>query len=332
MLTANQLLNRVHKVSNYTDFSSLALEVFEFQYKHNEIYQKYCVETGRDRAKVNSVKEIPFLPIEFFKTHNVTSVQESEIEKTFCSSGTTDAVKSKHLVANLDFYKSNSLKIFSSFYDHPSEYVFLSLLPGYLERNDSSLVYMMEHFNHESKHDESGFYLNNIDDLEKKIQQINRDKKKCILLGVTHALLALSNRNVKLSESFTVMETGGMKGQGRELIREELHEKLKNGLGVNAIHSEYGMTELLSQAYSKQDGKFFTPAWMKIFIRDIYDPFSFMEDGKSGSINIIDLANVCSCSFIATSDLGKINSDNSFEVLGRMDNSDVRGCNLLYSS
>ncbi len=330
MLTANQLLNKVHKVSNAADFTKLALEVFEFQYEYNEIYRKYCVEIGREKAKVNSVKEIPFLPIEFFKTHMVTSIDESEIEKIFSSSGTTDAVKSKHFVANLDFYKSNSLKIFSAFYNHPSQYVFLSLLPGYLERNDSSLVYMMEHFNHESEHVESGFYLNNIQDLENKIQEINHNKKKCVLLGVTHALLDLCEKGIKLSENFIVMETGGMKGRGKELVREEVHEKLKNGFGINAIDSEYGMTELLSQAYSKGDGKFLTPPWMKIFIRDIYDPFSLMSDGKSGSINIIDLANICSCSFIATSDLGKINSDDSFEVLGRLDSSDVRGCNLLY--
>ena len=309
-------------------FDALVLEIFRFQFANNPVYKTFSEKLGRTPDVVNTIDKIPFLPVELFKTHKIYA-SDKEPEIIFTSSGTTGAITSQHAVAETLLYRKSFSTCFRKFYGEANEWIILALLPSYLEREGSSLVYMADHLIRESGNPESGFYLHDYKGLSEKLQRLNVEGKKVLLLGVTYALLDLAeNHPVKL-ENTIIMETGGMKGKRKEMIREELHDKLKNAFHVSEIHSEYGMTELLSQAYSKGNGIFNCPPWMKIKIREMNDPFSLAEKGKTGGVNIIDLANLYSCSFISTSDLGKIHADESFEILGRFDDSDVRGCNLM---
>ena len=284
---------------------------------------------GKSPDSVQSLSDIPFLPIDIFKTHHVIS-KSAIPELIFESSATTGQTTSKHQIIDVSIYETSFLKTFKMFYGAPDEYIFLALLPSYLERNNSSLVYMTDRLIKESKNTQSGFFMNNFEELNNQIQLSKNSEKKIFLIGVTYALLDFSEQYPQDLSNATVMETGGMKGRRKEMVRDEIHTFLKNKLKVEKVHSEYGMTELLSQAYSKGDGIFSCPPWMKVFIRDSYDPTQFSETG-SGGINVIDLANINSCSFIATGDLGRKTNKDSFEVLGRLQDAEVRGCNLMYN-
>ena len=322
--------NTIFTIKNDKAFSSLALETFYFQSENNLVYKEYLEHLNIIPKDIDSLNKIPFLPIQFFKSHKIVS-NKNVIEQTFLSSGTTGVAQSKHLVTDISLYEESYLRGFTHFYGDISEMVVLALLPSYLERDGSSLVYMVEDLIAKSNQPESGFYLNNHDDLYKVLLKLESQNKKVLLIGVSFALLDLIEKHQFSLKNTIVMETGGMKGKRKEMIREELHTVLKLGFGVDAIHSEYGMTELLSQGYSNGHGVFSCPSWMNIMIRDTEDPFSFLSNGKTGGINVIDLANQNSCSFIATQDLGKVFDNGSFEILGRFDNSDIRGCNLLIS-
>ena len=292
------------------------------------VYTNYLKYLSVDIEKIDSINKIPFLPIQFFKTHQVIA-SDKEIQQTFLSSGTTGVEQSKHFVTDLSFYENSYLKGFQHFYGDITEYTIMALLPSYLEREGSSLIYMVNDLIKKSKKSKSGFYLNNLDELAQSLKELDSKNEKILLLGVSYALLdLLENYQFQLKNTI-VMETGGMKGKRKEMIKEELHQILCKGFGVDTIHSEYGMTELLSQAYSKGNGIFKCPTWMKVLIRDTEDALTILPDLKSGGINVIDLANINSCSFIATQDLGKTYPNGSFEVLGRFDNSDIRGCNLM---
>lgn len=318
----------IFSISTQKQFEKIALKVFRFQYDNNLVYQQFCNFLKKDKNNVKSLTEIPFLPIQFFKSHNVLSSAEP-IQQTFTSSGTTGMQTSKHFVTDVSLYEQSYRLGFSEFYGNIEDYCVLALLPSYLEREGSSLIYMVEDLIQASNHEDSGFYLNNYDDLITKLIELDNSGQNVILIGVTYALLDLIElRNFQLKNTI-IMETGGMKGKRKELIREELHTILCNGFGVSKVHSEYGMTELLSQAYSLGDGVFECVPWMQILIRDTEDALTYVSDGKTGGINVIDLANINSCSFIATQDLGKKYPNHSFEVLGRFDNSDIRGCNLM---
>jgi len=322
--------NSIFSIEKEKAFKALALETFYFQAENNLVYKEYLGHLNINLEEIDSIHKIPFLPIQFFKSHRIISNTNS-IEQTFLSSGTTGMTQSKHLVTDLSLYKESYLKGFTHFYGNIEEYVVLALLPSYLEREGSSLVYMVEDLIEKSHQIESGFYLNNLDDLCEVLLQLEVQNKKVLLIGVSFALLDLIEKHQFSLKNTIVMETGGMKGKRKEMIREELHAVLKEGFGVEVIHSEYGMTELLSQGYSNGHGVFNCPPWMKIMIRDTEDPFSFLTNEKTGGINVIDLANKNSCSFIATQDLGRLYKDGSFEILGRFDNSDIRGCNLMIS-
>jgi phenylacetate-coenzyme A ligase PaaK-like adenylate-forming protein len=323
------LINSIFSIKNEKEFSSLALEVFHFQAKENKVYKTYLSHLQISPSEIKEYSEIPFLPIEFFKTHQVLSSNKKP-NLIFESSGTTGQQTSKHLVVSKSIYESSFLKSFSAFYENPEELCILALLPSYLERENSSLVYMMDHLIKMSKHKDSGFYLNNLEELSEILQKRNQDKRPALLLGVSFALLDLAESHyMPLSSNIKIMETGGMKGRRKEIIREELHSILKKAFHLERIHSEYGMTELLSQAYASADRKFHSPPWMKILIRDPYDPLTILPASQSGAINVIDLANIYSCSFIATSDLGRLHKNGSFDVAGRMDSSEIRGCNLM---
>lgn len=313
---------------NASNFEDIALSAFRFQYKNNLLYRSYAQALNKVPDRTNSVTDIPFLPIRFFKTHPVISgIWQQKAE--FTSSATTGSAVSKHTVWNLDFYLENATNIFKQFYGPLEDYHFLALLPSYMERQGSSLIAMIDHFIKQDLTGQSGFYLNNIDDLIGKIRELKNSKKRTLLWGVSFALLDMAEKfEVDLNHCI-IMETGGMKGRRKEWVREELHHYLCDRFNVNSIHSEYGMTELLSQAYSVGNGYYSTPPWMKVIVRDINDPFERVEEGKTGAVNVIDLANVHSCAFIETEDLGKVLNNSKFEILGRMDNSDIRGCNLL---
>ena len=315
--------------SNEQTFNLVALEVFNYQLQHNTIYKNYVGSLNVKPDTINHYTQIPFLPIEFFKTQQVICDGVNEGTVCFSSSGTSGQITSKHYVNDMAIYEESFNKGFELFYGKPSDYCILALLPNYLERTGSSLVYMFDKLIKESNHPKSGFYLNNLDDLKETIHLLKHTKQKTILLGVTYALLDLAEMGAELSNDFIVMETGGMKGKRKELLKEELHQTLKQAFKIDSIHSEYGMTELLSQAYSKQNGIFECPPWMKVLIRDVNDPFSYVKEQKSGGVNVIDLANINSCSFIETKDLGRLHQDSYFEILGRFDNSDIRGCNLM---
>lgn len=318
----------IFSISNKKQFEKIALKIFRFQYDNNVVYREFCQYLNVEKHEVKSLQQIPFLPIQFFKSHEVLSSQE-KIQETFTSSGTTGMTTSRHLVTDITLYEESYRKAFSEFYGNIEDYAVLALLPSYLDREGSSLIYMVDDLIKLSNHPESGFYLNNYDELIEKLIELEKTGQDVILIGVTYALLDLIEKQNFQLKNTIIMETGGMKGRRKEMIREELHDLLCKGFGVDAIHSEYGMTELLSQAYSLGHGVFECPNWMQILIRDTEDALSYVENGKTGGINVIDLANINSCSFIATQDLGKKKPNNSFEVLGRFDNSDIRGCNLM---
>ena len=313
----------------------MALKIFRYQYENSLVYKEFCDFLNTDVQKVKSLKQIPFLPVQFFKSHKVVS-NSDVIQRTFTSSGTTAMITSKHLVTEISLYEQSYRNAFSQFYGNVENYAVLALLPSYLERSSSSLIYMVTDLIELSNNQNSGFYLNNYDELIAKLVELDNSGQDVILIGVTYALLDLVEKQNFQLKNTIIMETGGMKGKRKEMIREEVHEILCNGFGVQNIHSEYGMTELLSQAYSLGNGIFECPSWMHILIRETEDAMSYVDNGKTGGINVIDLANFNSCSFIATQDLGKkypnqpaCRQAGSFEVLGRFDNSDIRGCNLM---
>jgi phenylacetate-coenzyme A ligase PaaK-like adenylate-forming protein len=318
----------IFNIKSEVQFTKIALDVFKHQFKNNKVYRSFCDLIHKHPSDVTKVEQIPFLPIQFFKTREVLSSLE-EIDEIFTSSGTTGRITSKHFVTDINLYKESYLKGFVHFYGNIEEYAVLALLPNYLERNGSSLVFMVDDLIAKSKNAESGFYLNNIDELAKKLIYLEEKEQKILLIGVSFALLDLIEKHQFNLKNTIVMETGGMKGRRKELIRKELHQLLQKGFGVDEVHSEYGMTELLSQAYSKGSGVFETPPWMKILARDTEDALTILPSGKAGGINVIDLANYNSCSFIATQDLGKVYENETFEIIGRFDNSDIRGCNLM---
>jgi hypothetical protein len=320
--------NDIFTISNQKQFEKTALKVFRFQHENNKIYREFCELLKVEKGSVKSVQQIPFLPIQFFKSHEILSSTDA-IQEAFTSSGTTGMITSKHLITDLTLYEKSYRNAFSEFYGNIEDYAVLALLPSYLERTGSSLIYMVKDLIELSNNENSGFYLNNYDELISKLVELDHLGQNVLLIGVTYALLDLiEQQNFQLKNTI-IMETGGMKGKRKEIIREELHELLCKGFGVSSIHSEYGMTELLSQAYSLGNGIFECPNWMNILIRDTEDALTYVDTGKTGGINVIDLANINSCSFIATQDLGKKYGNNSFEVLGRFDNSDIRGCNLM---
>ena len=318
----------IFTIQNQKQFEKTALKVFRFQYENNMVYREFCEHLNVKKESVKQLQQVPFLPIQFFKSHDVVS-NADPVAETFISSGTTGMITSKHLVTDILLYEESYRYAFSQFYGNIEDYAILALLPSYLEREGSSLIYMVKDLIALSNNPDSGFYLNQYDALIKKLIELDNSGQNVLLIGVTYALLDLIEKQKFEFKNTIIMETGGMKGKRKEMIREELHEQLCEGFGVSAIHSEYGMTELLSQAYSLGNGIFECPAWMQILIRDTEDALSYVTEGKTGGINVIDLANINSCSFIATQDLGKKYPNNSFEVLGRFDNSDIRGCNLM---
>ncbi|MAU30943.1 MAG: acyl transferase [Flavobacteriaceae bacterium] len=320
--------NSIFEIKSDLDFKNKALEIFFFQYENNIIYNSFCKLIKKDPSCVNKIEDIPFLPISFFKNH-IVKINSHKTQKIFTSSGTTGSLLSKHHVVDLNLYERSFEKSFEIFYGDIKDYTILALLPSYLERNNSSLIYMTNKMIVKSQNLKSRFYLNQMNELKETILELEKNEQKTILIGVSYALLDLIEFFKFNLNHTVVIETGGMKGKRKEMIKNELHKKLKEGFGLDHIHSEYGMTEILSQAYSKRDGIFKTPNWMKVIIRDINDPLNLKFNKNSGGINIIDLANLYSCSFIATEDLGKTNEKNEFEILGRIDNSDLRGCNLL---
>lgn len=324
----SQLKSEIFRIKNDKQFNDLAIKIFNFQWKNVSIYQQFCQALKVEPLKVKHYSQIPFLPIDFFKSHEVLS-QNFNHQIVFSSSGTTSSKNSKHFVHDLSLYEISFRKTFHQFFGSPNQYVIFALLPSYLERSGSSLIYMCEKLIEDSENDLSGFYLYNTDELLNKIELSKKMGKRVFLIGVTFALLELAEKNkLDLSEAI-ILETGGMKGRRKELVRDELHSILENSFSAKNIFSEYGMTELLSQAYFTEKKYFECPPWMKVLMRDTEDPLSYINYGKTGGINVIDLANLYSCSFIATQDLGKAIDEQKFEVLGRYDNSDLRGCNLL---
>ncbi|MDG1063009.1 MAG: acyl transferase [Flavobacteriaceae bacterium] len=311
------------------EFVKKSLEVFQFQHAHVPVYRSYCDHLKVKVKNVTALEDIPFLPIELFKSHEV-SVEKVPFEKVFFSSGTTGQNLSQHFVADLDLYQQSFMTGFTQAFGPPASYVIMGLLPNYMEQGGSSLVYMVDKLIEASQHPESGFHLNNLDELADKIRRLDAQGTKIILFGVSYALLDLMEKGPWSLANTILIETGGMKGRRKEMIKSDLHQILKTGFGLPVVHSEYGMTELLSQAYAHKDGRFHCPPWMKVLTRDTEDPFSYVQN-KTGGVNVIDLANLNSCAFIATQDLAILQQDGSFELLGRFDNSDLRGCNLMIS-
>ena len=322
----NRFAEEIFNIHSEQEFVKTCLQIYELQMDNNPIYSAYSqiILKGKIPKKI---EEIPFLPIEFFKTEQIICVTQ-KIEEIFLSSGTTGN-QSKHLVSDLSIYKNSFRNTFQLFYGDITDYCILSLLPNYREREGSSLIYMVDDLIKRSKHPKSGFYLNNYKEVSETILELEKNGQKTLLIGVSYAILDLAKDYPIKLENTIIMETGGTKGKRKELLKEELHKILKEAFGLDNIHSEYGMTELLSQSYSDGDNIFKTPPWKKVLIRDVNDPLTILGKNRSGGINIIDLANIYSCPFIATQDLGRIHEDGSFSVLGRFDNSDVRGCNLL---
>lgn len=321
---------KIFSISSSDSFNELAIDIFHFQYKNNKVYRNFVNYIGITPSGVNHYLKIPFLPIEFFKDQKIVTGDFRE-ETIFTSSGTTGQSTSRHYIKSLNLYEQSFLLNFKQQFGKVEDYIILALLPSYLEQDSSSLVYMVEKLIKRTHDSKSGFYLRDYKKLAQVMSSLKSTSKKVLLIGVSYALLDLAIKYPIHFPELMLMETGGMKGRRKELVRAELHAILKNAFGIKNVCSEYGMTELLSQAYSHKNGIFQTPSWMKILIRDINDPLSLIPVAKTGSINIIDLANIYSCSFIATKDLGKKINDNAFEMLGRYDNSDVRGCNLLIS-
>jgi len=322
MLNADKIFNVDDK-----NFEQIAFEVFQFQYINNNIYKSYCDLLKKTPSNIGDISGIPFLPISFFKSHSVMCTKK--YDKVFHSSGTTNENLSKHYVSDINIYEQSFLKNFIDNYGDPKDYVILGLLPNYMENENSSLIYMVNNLIELSESNDSGFFLKEYDFIIEKMKSLARENKKIILIGVSYALLDLTESKNLNFENTIIIETGGMKGRRREMIKKELHETLKERTGLKKIHSEYGMTELLSQAYSKGDGIFSCPNWMRVYIRDINDPNFLYSNNKSGGINIIDLANINSCSFIATEDMGSLHKNGNFEIMGRIDHTDTRGCNLL---
>lgn len=326
---AKQLEEKVFAITNEKELSIIALEVYHFQFSNNSIYRDYCNAISRTPGLVQKMSDIPFLPISFFKTHRIETT-EFNAGLLFKSSGTTGSTTSSHYVKDAALYRKSFNQGFEKFYGNINEYCIIGLLPSYLERGNSSLVYMVNDLIKKSGHKDSGFYLDEFEKLDQTLKKLNASGQKTILIGVTYAMLDFSGQYPQQLSNTIIMETGGMKGRGKEMTKTEMYDHLKKSFGVDQIHSEYGMTELFSQAYGI-DGLMQCPPWMKVLLRDETDPFNIYEPGTttSGAINIIDLANLYSCSFIATDDVGKTYDDSSFAILGRMDNSDVRGCSLM---
>lgn len=325
-----ELIQKVF-AANPGNFNTIALDVFNFQYHHNPVYREYCSLLKIEPRDVNSITQIPFLPIHFFKTHTVVST-EFKPQAVFESSGTTQTINSRHFIKDLSLYQDSFIHTFELFYGKPGDWCIIGLLPSYLERKNSSLVMMVDILVQQSHHPQSGFYLYDFHQLQSVLQQLEKRRQKTLLIGVTFALLDFAEQYPAKLEHTIIMETGGMKGRRQEMTRQQVHTLLSAAFGQQNIHSEYGMTELLSQAYSQGNGIFTTPPWMKVLIREEDDPFSVQDAGEktvSGAINVIDLANIYSCSFIATEDAGKLHSNGSFEVMGRLDNTDIRGCSLM---
>jgi phenylacetate-coenzyme A ligase PaaK-like adenylate-forming protein len=320
------LINKIFSCNDKATFEALALELFDYQMENNPIYAPYAALILKGKTPAN-IYEIPFLPIEFFKQEQIIC-QGKGVEEVFLSSGTTGE-QSKHLVADVSLYKKSYLNTFQQFYGDINDYCILALLPNYQEREGSSLIYMVDDLIKKSGHPKSGFYLNNLAELSETIKELESKGQKVILFGVTYALLDLAAQYPQHLKHTIIMETGGMKGKRKELLKEEIHQLLEEAFLTKNIHSEYGMTELLSQSYSKGKNIFKSPPWMKILVRDVNDPLSIMGDNKKGGINVIDLANIHSCPFVATQDLGCTFEDGTFSVLGRFSNADLRGCNLL---
>ncbi len=319
---------QIFSINTSEQFNTIALQVFQYQAKNCKVYADFIAGLNIDPVSVTTIGQIPFLPIEFFKSQLIVS-STNAVQVTFTSSGTIGLTTSSHAITDISWYEDSFRNAFKLFYGDIEKYTILALLPSYLERQGSSLIYMAEDLVKRSNNSDSGFYLYNYDELAAQLNKLQEAKKQTLLIGVTFALLDFVEQYQVNFPELIVMETGGMKGRRKEMIREELHDTLCKGFGVNTIHSEYGMTELLSQAYSKGSGIFNCPPWMRIITRDTNDPMSIVTNGKAGGINVIDLANINSCSFIATQDLGKIYDNGTFEVLGRFDNADIRGCNLL---
>ena len=321
--------NKIFSIKDQTSFLETALETFNYQFINNSVYQDFIKSLGKAHASVKTLCEIPFLPVEFFRNHKIISGDHA-VEMIFESSGTTGVTPGKHFITDISLYEESFLNAFRLFYGDPEEFLIAALLPSYIERSNSSLIYMTDNLIKRSRQPGSGFYNENYSDLIQTLDNAEKSNQKTLLIGVSFALLDLAELKSPDLSGVIVMETGGMKGRRKELTRSELHTVLKDKFNVPSIHSEYGMTELMSQAYSKGDGIFYCPPWMKIMIRDPQDPLTiYSESGKTGGINIIDFANINSCSFIATGDLGRVHEDGGFEVLGRFDSSDIRGCNLL---
>jgi phenylacetate-coenzyme A ligase PaaK-like adenylate-forming protein len=329
MLLRETIIENIFKVKDSHAFNELCLEIFAYQHQFNAVYQSFCNHLNRKPEQVQSADMIPFIPVELYK-HHIVSSKPNEIVKIFRSSGTTGSINAQHFVHDLGLYEKSFLKCFELFFGDPKEQVIIGLLPSYLERDDASLVYMTQKLIEISGQKESGFYLQNYEALKNLLQNLASSKKKIWLIGVSFALLDLFEIIEELPDNLTIVETGGMKGKRREMLKTELHETLRNSAKGNwKLCGEYGMTELFSQAYALDGINYQCPPWMQVRIYDINDPFCMLEKNKTGAVHIIDLANLDTCSFIATQDLGRLNDDNSFEILGRFDNSDLRGCNLM---
>ena len=322
------LRQRIFELANDQDFQALAMEVFRFQYENVEVYREFAGMLNRHPGSVRSVEDIPFIPVEFFKSRDILCSGRKAVRE-FRSSGTTGSIPSRHLLADSGFYDTSLLKGFKNAYGDPSEYTFFALTPGPDEKPESSLIYMISKLMQQSPGKGHGFFLDDFETLKERLAASDRGKNKTMLIGLTYALLDFAEKFRGDYPGLIVTETGGMKGRKAEITRPELHRRLTDAFSSAVIHSEYGMTELLSQAWSKSGGLFRTPPWMKVLIREVNDPFAFCRPGRSGGISIIDLANLYSCSYIATQDLGRAFEDGSFEVLGRFDSSDMRGCSLM---
>lgn len=322
------LKEEIFQISSKEEFERIALEVFRYQAQNIPIYKEYIERLRINPDEISYFEKIPFLPIQFFKSREIKP-SGVETQAIFVSSGTTGNQTSKHFVTDIELYIKSFTLAFSHFYGNPTDYCILALLPSYIERQGSSLVFMVDRLIKQSKHPGSGFFLNEFDNLAEILNHLDSNGQKCLLIGVSFALVDFTESHTFKLKNSIVMETGGMKGRRKEMIREELHHQLCSAFGLKEIHSEYGMTELLSQAYSEGKGIFKCPNWMKVVIRDPYDPFTTLSHQKAGAVNIIDLANIYSCSFIQTEDLGKTYGDGAFEILGRMNEAQLRGCNLL---
>lgn len=321
-------IKTIFDINSEHEFNEKALKIFHWQAKNIPVYAEYISSLDIQSEMINRIEEIPFLPIQFFKSREV--IEKGNVPETiFKSSGTTETGRSQHFVADLNLYQQSFTKGFELAYGKIYNTCVIALLPNYLEQGDSSLIYMIDSLIEQSDHSKSGFYLNEKNGLLDTLLELKKSNTKTILIGVTYALLDFIEKQKIDFSALIVMETGGMKGRRKEMVREELHDILCDGFGVSKIHSEYGMTELLSQAYSNGEGIFNTPSWMKILIREISDPLSLCKENKTGGVNVIDLANISSCCFISTQDLGRTLGNNQFEIIGRFDNSDARGCNLM---